>query len=91
MSAAAYAWIAGRCARTELAMRFNSHRDALEQCRNSMRKNLGSGDRTLAIALLKMSLCKNFALHEKMKNRELQKKHSLQKKLRSDLKLAPPN
>jgi len=32
-----------------------------------------------------MSLCKNFALHEKMKNRELQKK------LRSDLKSAPPN
>ena len=30
--------------------------------------------------LLKMSLCKNFALHEKMKNCELQKKYSLKKK-----------
>jgi len=30
--------------------------------------------------LLKMLLCKNFALHEKMTNRELPKKVSLQKK-----------
>jgi len=38
-----------------------------------------------------MSLCKNFALHEKMKNREFQKSIAYRKKLRSDLKAAPQN
>jgi len=34
-----------------LTMRFNSHGDALEQCRNSKRKNLGSDAGTLATAV----------------------------------------
>jgi len=34
-------------------MRFNSPGDALQQCRNSKRKNLGSGGGTLATAFSK--------------------------------------
>jgi len=37
-----------------------------------------------------MSLCKNFALHEKMKNRELQKKYSLQKKTKVRFEISAP-
>jgi len=40
--------------------------------------------------LLKMSLCKNFALHEKMENRELQKSIAYRKKTKVRFEIRAP-